>query len=51
MIGAAFVILMIKLYRDKHPKGGSSTGSSSSGKSKFGGGGLNDMMGMGKSNV
>ena len=53
MVGAVFVLLMVQIYRHKHTKGGSSsTGTSSSNKSsRFGGGGMNDMMGMGKSNV
>lgn len=53
MIGAAFLLLLLQLYRAKHGGGGSS---SSSTHNKPGGGfggrgGLQDMMGMGKSNV
>jgi AFG3 family protein len=42
---------MIQIYRHKHVKGASGTGTSSTKKGPFGGGGMNDMMGMGKSNV
>ena len=51
-IGAAFAVLLVQLYRSMHGKGGSS-GGGSAGKGGLGGrgGGMNDMFGMGKSNV
>ena len=53
LIGASFLLLFVQLYRSKHSGGSKGTGSS---QNKTGGGlggrgGLNDMMGMGKSNV
>ena len=46
-------MLLYQLYKAKHPKGGIKGGSSTSKGSGFGkgGGGMGDMMGMGKSNV
>lgn len=56
MIGGAFVLLLIQLYRNMHGKGGSSAagkGTSSKGSGPLGGrgGGMNDMFKMGNSNV
>jgi AFG3 family protein len=52
LIGAAFVLMLVQLYRSMHGKGGSkgSTGGSAKGRGG-GGGGMGDMMSMGKSNV
>ena len=53
LIGAAFVLMLIQLYRSMHGKGGSS-GGAGGGANKGtggGGGGMNDMFKMGKSNV
>lgn len=53
LIGASFVLMLVQLYRSKHS--GGKTGGTGSGGSKTplgrGGGGMSDMMGMGKSNV
>lgn len=54
MIGGAFLLLLIQLYRNMHGKGGSaaSKGGSSKGPGGLGGrGGMNDMFKMGNSNV
>jgi len=53
MIGGAFLLTLLQLYRSSHGKGGSKPGSSSGGKTGgLGGrGGMNDMFAMGKSNV
>ena len=52
LIGASFLLLLVQLYRSKHNAGGKSSGSSSKPGGGMGrGGGMNDMMGMGKSNV
>ena len=53
LIGAAFLLILVQLYRSMHGKGGSS-GSTGDKASKGGGGGrggMNDMFNMGKSNV
>jgi len=50
LIGAAFVALLVQLYRTMHGKGGSS-GSSTGGTKPGGRGGMGDMFSMGKSNV
>ena len=54
IIGGAFILLLIQLYRTMHGKGGS-TGSSGGTSNKGSGlgsrGGMNDMFSMGKSNV
>lgn len=49
LIGAAFVALLVQLYRTMHGKGGS--GTSTGGTRPGGRGGMNDMFSMGKSNV
>ena len=55
MIGGAFVLLLIQLYRNKHGKGGAGAagkGGSTKGGGPLGGrGGMNDMFKMGNSNV
>jgi hypothetical protein len=52
LIGAAFVLMLVQLYRSMHGKGSSGQGGSSGGKGPGGGrGGMNDMFNMGKSNV
>lgn len=53
MIGAAFCVLLIQIYRTLHGKGSSGSGSSGSkgGGGFGGGGGMNNMFQMGKSNV
>lgn len=55
MIGGAFVLLLIQLYRNMHGKGGAGAagkGGSSKGPGGLGGrGGMNDMFKMGNSNV
>lgn len=44
LIGAAFLALLVQLYRTMHGKGGSSSGSSGSkGSGGFGGGGMSNM--------
>ena len=62
LIGGLFLMLLLQIYRSMHGKGGSGTGSSGAGKGTGGsggagggfggrGGGMNDVFGMGKSNV
>lgn len=52
MIGGSFAMLMVLLYRSMHGKGGSAKGGSSSGNKPGGfGGGMQDLMGMSKSNA
>jgi AFG3 family protein len=51
LIGAAFLMVLVQLYRSMHGKGGSS-GTKEAGKGGGGAkGGMNDMFSMGKSNV
>ena len=50
LIGGVFLIGLLKLYRNMHgKKGGSSSGKSQGGGSRFGGGGMSDYLNMGKS--
>lgn len=55
LVGGAFVLMMIALYRRMHGKGGdkgaSTKGTKGSGGGGFGGGGLSDVMNMSKSNA
>jgi ATP-dependent metalloprotease FtsH len=51
LIGAAFLALLVQLYRTMHGKGGSGSSTSSSKGSGLGGGGMGNMFQMGKSNV
>jgi hypothetical protein len=52
LIGAAFVLMLIQLYRSMHGKGGSGSTGGSANKGGTGSrGGMNDMFNMGKSNV
>jgi hypothetical protein len=50
MIGGSFAMFMLLIYRSMHGKtGGSSSTKTTKGSSgSFGGGGLNDLMGMSK---
>lgn len=51
LIGAAFLALLVQLYRTMHGKGGSGSSSSGSKGGGLGGGGMGNMFQMGKSNV
>jgi len=52
LIGAAFLLVLVQLYRSMHGKGGSAGSKGVDGKDKAAGrGGMNDMFSMGKSNV
>lgn len=53
LIGAAFLLTLVQLYRSMHGKGGNtgSTGGSANKGQSGGRGGMNDMFNMGKSNV
>ena len=52
MVGATFLGALVWIYRSKHGGGAAKTGTGAAKKGGFGGGGgMNDMMGMGKSNV
>lgn len=53
VIGGLFVYLLVKIYQARHGRtgGGSSANKTNNSGSSFGRGGLNDMMGMSKSNV
>jgi hypothetical protein len=58
-IGGLFIVFLMQIYRSMHGKGGPGSGSSGASKGSNqpgkgplgGGGGMNDIFGMGKSNV